>query len=118
MWQQHEHRQQQQQNQQSVCHPATRRCLLAAVAAAAAVAIAPSPPAAAAGNEAVVRGLDKYVKKKQLDPLDTYVPLLLEARDQLIRTGRVMCERSGPTAAGTAICVAGWRCTRRPAVHR
>jgi hypothetical protein len=31
------------------------------------------------------RGLDAYIRKKQLDPLDTYVPLVLEAREQLAR---------------------------------
>eukprot|EP00887_Chlorella_sp_A99_P002022 scaffold18.g2022.t1 len=51
------------------------------------------PRLATAGeNEAVVRGLSKYIKQKQLDPLGSYVPLLLEARDQLIRTGRVMLQ--------------------------
>ena len=59
-----------------------------------------SLPAQAAENKAVVRGLAKYIKKKQLDPLVTYVPLLLEARDQLIRTGRVMgeCTHLDPAA--------------------
>jgi hypothetical protein len=28
-------------------------------------------------------GINKYIKKKQLDPLETYVPLVLEARQQL-----------------------------------
>jgi hypothetical protein len=35
------------------------------------------------------RGLSKYIKKKRLDPLDTYVPVVLEARDQLLEAGNV-----------------------------
>lgn len=35
-------------------------------------------------------GLDRYVKKKKLDPLDTYVPLVLEARDVLAELDGVM----------------------------
>jgi hypothetical protein len=36
------------------------------------------------------QGLDRYVKKKQLDPLDTYVPLVLEARGVLAGLDGVM----------------------------
>lgn len=44
-----------------------------------------------AENEAITKGLGKYVKRKKLDRIDTYVPPLFRARDQLIRIGRVMC---------------------------
>lgn len=46
----------------------------------------------AGGNPAVTRGLGKYVKKKKLDKIDTYLPPLFLARDQLIRVGRVMLQ--------------------------
>lgn len=51
----------------------------------------------AGGNPAVTRGLGKYVKKKKLDKIDTYLPPLFLARDQLIRVGRVMLQ--SPTEA-------------------
>lgn len=44
----------------------------------------------AGGNPAVTRGLGNYVKKKKLDKIDTYLPPLFLARDQLIRVERVM----------------------------
>lgn len=55
------------------------------------------------------QGLDRYVKKKQLDPLDTYVPLVLEARDVLAGLDGIMGEgRRGceaPAGRGTGrIC--------------
>ncbi|CAM6118751.1 unnamed protein product [Calypogeia fissa] len=34
------------------------------------------------GEEAMAGGLDKYLKKKKLDPLDTYVPIVLLAQSQ------------------------------------
>lgn len=43
-------------------------------------------------NPAVTAGLNKYIKKKKLDSIDTYVPQLLEARNQLVRTERVMIQ--------------------------
>jgi hypothetical protein len=46
----------------------------------------------AGGNPAVTRGLGKYVKKKKLDKIDTYLPPLFLARDQLVRVGRVMLQ--------------------------
>lgn len=46
----------------------------------------------AAENPAVTRGLSKYVKKKKLDKIDSYLPPLFLARDQLIRVGRVMLQ--------------------------
>ena len=39
-----------------------------------------------------VQGLDRYVKKKKLDPLVTYVPLVLEAREVLDELEQVMGE--------------------------
>lgn len=48
--------------------------------------------AALADNDAVKAGLSKYVKKKKLERIDTYIAPLLEARDQLIRVGRVMLQ--------------------------
>ena len=36
------------------------------------------------------RGMNRYIKKKQLDPLETYVPSVLQARLQLQAAGRVM----------------------------
>ena len=47
--------------------------------------------ALAAENTAVTASLGRYVKKKKLDRIDSYVAPLLAARDQLIRVGRVMC---------------------------
>jgi hypothetical protein len=52
----------------------------------------PAAGAAHADNSAVKAGLSSYIKKKKLERLDTYVPPLLEAKDQLIRVGRVMRE--------------------------
>ena len=51
----------------------------------------PCCPPAYAENEAITKGLGKYVKRKKLDRIDTYVPPLFRARDQLILIGRVMC---------------------------
>ncbi|PSC73623.1 hypothetical protein C2E20_3042 [Micractinium conductrix] len=69
--------------------------------AALAAALAAAPwlwsGAALADNDAVKAGLNRYVKKKKLERLDTYVPPLLEARGQLIRVGRVMLQ--DPAAA-------------------
>ena len=45
--------------------------------------------ASSGGNPDVVRGLGKYVKKKKLDKIDTYLPPLFLARDQLVRVERV-----------------------------
>ena len=36
------------------------------------------------------RGFSRYVKKRKLDPLDTYIPSLLQARLQLEAAGKVM----------------------------
>lgn len=38
------------------------------------------------------RGLQAYIKKKKLDPLDSYMPLALEARAQLERVRGIMGE--------------------------
>lgn len=59
-------------------------------------ATAPAAVAAAADTSSSYtrRGLGAYIKKKQLDPLDTYVPLVLEARDQLDAVGRAMLDQT------------------------
>ena len=36
------------------------------------------------------RGFSRYVKKRKLDPLDSYIPALLQARLQLETAGKVM----------------------------
>lgn len=36
------------------------------------------------------RGIGRYIKKKALDPLDTYVPPVLQARQQLLKAGEIM----------------------------
>ncbi|PRW45473.1 autophagy-related 16 [Chlorella sorokiniana] len=79
----------QPQPQQQAALP-RRSALAAALAAAAAPWLASGP--ALADNDAVKAGLAKYVKKKKLERLDSYVPPLLAARDQLIRIGRVMLQ--------------------------
>lgn len=47
------------------------------------------------------RGLNRYIKKKSLDPLDTYVPPVLQARQQLQKSGEIM------GACDTCTCTAG-----------
>ena len=47
------------------------------------------------------RGLNRYIKKKSLDPLDTYVPPVLQARQQLQKSGEIMGAYSRCTC-GTA----------------
>lgn len=42
------------------------------------------------GEGPVQRGYARYIKKKKLDPLETYVPSVLQARLQLETAGRVM----------------------------
>ena len=34
--------------------------------------------------------MGRYIKKKGLDPLDTYVPPVLQARQQLLKSGEIM----------------------------
>lgn len=46
-------------------------------------------PACAAENPAVTRGLNAYVKKKKLDTIDSYLPPLFLAKEQLIRVIRI-----------------------------
>ena len=36
-----------------------------------------------ASAQSRAQGLQRYIKKRQLDPLETYVPAVLSARDQL-----------------------------------
>jgi hypothetical protein len=45
------------------------------------------------------RGLNRYIKKKSLDPLDTYVPPVLQARQQLQKSGDIMGACSHAPAA-------------------
>jgi hypothetical protein len=47
------------------------------------------------------RGLNRYIKKKSLDPLDTYVPPVLQARQQLQKSGEIM--GAHPTCAPAAL---------------
>lgn len=52
-----------------------------------------SMPFRAAAEEATDsgnRGLSRYIKKKKLDPIDTYIPTVLQARKQLVKAGTVM----------------------------
>jgi hypothetical protein len=53
---------------------------------------AQSPLHCSQDNDAVKAGLSRYIKKKKLERIDTYVAPLLAARDQLVRVGRVMRE--------------------------
>ena len=66
----------------------TRRGSLAVVSLAANVLWC--TPARAAENEAVKRGLSQYVKKKKLDRIDSYLPPLFLAKEQLIRVNRIV----------------------------
>jgi len=72
----------------------TRRGSLAVVSLAAVASLAANvlwcTPARAAENEAVKRGLSKYVKKKKLDRIDSYLPPLFLAKEQLIRVNRIV----------------------------
>jgi hypothetical protein len=73
-----------------------RRHILAAAGVSAFLSQLLRPPAAAAviggggPNSAVTAGLQRYVRKKKLDAIDSYLAPLLNARDQLVRIGRVM----------------------------
>ena len=76
-----------------ICPPCNRRAML--VAGLAFVSVVQGwclPRPAFADNTAVTSSLSRYIKKKKLDIIDTYIPPLLNARAQLIRVGRVMCE--------------------------
>lgn len=53
-------------------------------------AAASAPEAAGSSTNPFSKGLSKYIRQKQLDPLETYVPLVLEARTQLLEAGQVM----------------------------
>ena len=72
----------------------TRRGSLAVVSLAAVASLAANvlwcTPARAAENEAVKRGLSQYVKKKKLDRIDSYLPPLFLAKEQLIRVNRIV----------------------------
>ncbi len=47
-------------------------------------------------------GLDRYIRRKKLDPLDTYVPLLLQAREELDGIAGTMGE---PRRAHALMCL-------------
>jgi len=47
-------------------------------------------PQAAEGSSR--RGIGRYIKKKSLEPLETYVPAVVAARNQLRRAGTIMSE--------------------------
>ena len=68
--------------------PLDRRDLLLTLTAT--VLAARTEVADAAENTAVTASLGRYVKRKKLDRIDSYVAPLLTAREQLIRIGRVM----------------------------
>ena len=44
-------------------------------------------------SQAAPGGLGRYIKKKSMDPLETYVPAVLQARAQLLQAGAVMGAR-------------------------
>jgi hypothetical protein len=79
---------------------AALRLLAALAAAAAPLALSTQPAAAAAaeppaGNAAVQaalerRGLGRYVRKKRIDGVESYLAPILAARGELARVGRVM----------------------------
>ena len=51
------------------------------------------------------RGMDRYIKKKGLDPLDTYVPPVLQARQQLAKAGEIMGMDNVICACSYAACM-------------
>ncbi|KAK9826631.1 hypothetical protein WJX74_006860 [Apatococcus lobatus] len=77
-----------QQSHGSPCVEFSRRqCLEASWCVASAGWLCFSPPASAAQYQ---RGISRYVRTKQLDDLESYVPLVIEARSQLQKAGNVM----------------------------
>ncbi|KAL6755097.1 hypothetical protein V8C86DRAFT_3138034 [Haematococcus lacustris] len=82
---------------QSVCcsHAVSKRDFILGPFPWAAALILVNQPARAQGERE--RGLSRYIRKKRNDPLDTYVPLVLAARQQLQSTAEVM--ESEPAAA-------------------
>ncbi len=49
-------------------------------------------PCEQAENQAVTRGLNKYIRRKKYDDIEYYLPPLLAARGQLIRSGYLLGE--------------------------
>jgi hypothetical protein len=43
--------------------------------------------------------MDRYIRRKQLDPLETYVPVVLAAKDQLAQAGEFLGGRRRCAAA-------------------
>eukprot|EP00882_Tetradesmus_deserticola_P001731 GHRQ01001860.1.p1 GENE.GHRQ01001860.1~~GHRQ01001860.1.p1 ORF type:complete len:265 (+),score=80.30 GHRQ01001860.1:175-969(+) len=79
---------QQQQWAGAVSRRQLLECSSALAAAVALNVVQPSPAYA---------GIDRYVKRKKLDPLETYVPLVLEARERLATLDTVFV--TAPTVA-------------------
>ena len=50
--------------------------------------------------QAASGGIGRYIKKKSLDPLETYVPAVLQARSQLLAAGTVMGKHNQPRRCG------------------
>ncbi|GAB4821426.1 hypothetical protein N2152v2_008472 [Parachlorella kessleri] len=48
--------------------------------------------AAKAENEAVTRGLNRYIRRKKYDNIEYYLPALLAAKGQLIRSGYLLAQ--------------------------
>lgn len=57
---------------------------------AAALTMQSLPSLAAEEASTGARGLPRYIKKKKLDPIDTYIPTVLQARKQLVKAGTIM----------------------------
>eukprot|EP00967_Tisochrysis_lutea_P013895 scaffold15568_cov19-Tisochrysis_lutea.AAC.2 len=79
-----------------------RALLLAAQALVAGVALQERPAKAE-------RGLAMYIKKKALDPLETYVPVILEAREQLLEAGEALIDYARNTMKEQELAMQGSR---------
>lgn len=49
------------------------------------------------------RGLSRYIKRKRLEPLETYVPAVMAAQSQLALAGLAMSESSAKS--GLVACI-------------
>lgn len=79
-------------------HLSRREALSAAVGLAAFFVTGAESGAAEAPER---RGLSKYIKRKALDPIDSYLPPVLQARKQLVKAGEIMGR--DPAAAKTLL---------------
>lgn len=77
----------------------SRRSAVLGAAALAAVVPLVSPLPAAAENDAVTRGLSKYIKRKKYEDIESYLPPLVAARGQLIRSGYLLAQDPGAARA-------------------